>query len=327
MIAWVFLSCFSAKKVKALRVQGGAEGLRLCPGVHTPILVRARQTNGRLRTTDGQRRERLRWDEVIVRMNGQNFEDGRIWLPQDPRKSMDAEYTLEVFLADRPEMAVTTTVQARYDCDYVADFSGQPGESGEHTGLFVRSGRDGDDGGHGGQGGEAAAYVNAMEHQGKNLLQVRVTGTRSGQTLNQYYLLDPSGGSLTIDVSGGPGGVGGSGADGEDGDDADVDDDGEQGWGEDGEYGGDGGDGGFGGAGGQGWVVLDPGVETYADRFTINARGGVGGAGGRPGDGGEGGDGNPAGDWGEDGRWGRDGQPGPDGPDGIYQVEPVKPSF
>ena len=179
MIAWIFLSCFSPKKVKALRVQGAAEGLTLCPGERTPIVVRARQTNGRLRTTDGRRRDRLRWDDVVVRMNERNFEDG-------------------------------------------------------------------------GPGGEAAAYVNAMEHNGSTLLQVRVTGTRNGQPLNQYYLLDPDGGSLTVDVSGGPGGVGGSGNDGEDGDDGDLNDNGEQGWGEDGENGGDGGDGGYGGAGGQG---------------------------------------------------------------------------
>ena len=324
MIAWIFLSCFSPKKVKALRVQGAAEGLTLCPGERTPIVVRARQTNGRLRTTDGRRRDRLRWDDVVVRMNERNFEDGRIWLPQDPRESLNAEYTLEVFLVDRPEMAVTTTVRPRYDCRYVADFSGQPGESGENTALFQRSGWDGDDGGHGGPGGEAAAYVNAMEHNGSTLLQVRVTGTRNGQPLNRCYLLDPDGGSLTVNVSGGPGGTGGSGNDGEDGDDADVNDNGEQGWGEDGENGGDGGDG---GAGGQGWVVLDPAVEKYADRFHVDARGGAPGSGGRPGDGGEGGDGDPAGDWGDDGRWGRDGHAGPDGPDGIYQVEPVKPSF
>ena len=323
----MLLSCFSAKKIKSVRVAGASEGLALCPGQHTPITVRARTTKGQVRTTDGRGRSGLRWDEVVVRLNGQNFEQGSVWLPAHPNDSMGQTFTLEVFLKDRPEVASTTTVTPRYDCSFVADFSGRPGEDGRDDRFFERTGWDGVDGGHGQPGGSATAYAVAVEGaDGRTLLQVRVSGKRNGEDRRDlFFLVDPAGGQLTVDVRGGVGGAGEAGHEGDDGDDGPERDDGTQDRGDDGEHGGDGGDGGDGGPGGSGFVVLDAGAQKYAGHIVVDSRGGDGGLAGDGGDGGDGGD--PDGDWGDDGRAGRDGRQGQDGPEGEVTIGEVHRQF
>jgi len=329
MTVLVLLSCFSAKKVKYIRIPGAEEGIALCPGIHTPLTVRVKQSNGRVRTTGKRGREGLKWNEVIVRMNERSFEDGSIWLSADPRKSYEQSFALEVFLVDRPEIAFSTTVTARYDCAFVADFTGYSGEIGSDDSIFAHSGWDGVDGGHGGHAGSAEAYVTMVEGpDGRDFIQARVTGyTNPERRTDLYFLIDPDGGELIIDVSGGPGGAGESGHDGDDGDDGEEDEDGDVGWGEDGDDGGNGGDGGDGGDGGSATVVLDPSVEPHGHLVSVRNAGGASGAGGTGGDGGWGGSGTPDGSTGSDGYAGRDGRPGRPGPSPEVRVEEVHKQF
>ena len=329
MIALLLLSCFSAKKVRSVRVVDASEGLSLCPGIPTPLVVRAKQTNGRVRSTDGRGREGIGWGELVVRLDGRNFEDGAIALPADPRESMGKQYTLEIFLKDRPEVAFHSTVVPRYNCAFVADFSGRPGEVAESSGFLVRYGGDGAPGGHGDHGGSATAYVTTTEcPDGRTCLSARVTGSlNQGTQGHAFFLIDPEGGSLTVDVRGGAGGAGERGEEGEPGDDGEEHSDGSTGRGQDGGGGGNGGDGGDGGDGGSAVVLLDPSAAPYRDRVSVDSRGGAPGPGGEGGAGGQGGDGDPDGEDGYPGRWGRDGRPGRDGPAGEVIEQPVGEQF
>lgn len=329
MIALLLLSCFSAKKVKTVRVVGAQEGLALCPGISTPLTVRAKQTNGKVRTTDGRGREGLGWGELVVRLDQRNFEDGAVALPADPRESMGKTYALEVFLKDRPEIGFQTTVVPRYDCAFVADFSGSAGSVQDNTGFLDRYGLDGAPGGHGDHGGTATAYVTTTEGpDGQTFLQARVTGSfNQGSQRHAFFLIDPAGGSLRVDVGGGPGGAGERGTDGRDGDDGEEFADGSEGRGDDGGPGGNGGDGGDGGDGGSAVVLMDPSASAYRQQVTVSVRGGAPGPGGEGGVGGDGGDGDPDGDDGYEGRRGRDGRPGRDGPQAEVIVQPVGEQF
>lgn len=230
-------------------------------------------------------------------------------------------------------------------------FSGSNGFSGS-TGQHGGHGQDGQHGDHGSYGHDIDVFTDIYYDSivGKDLIKVFVDDLNDN--IQQYFLINPQGGSIVIDARGGDGGSGGSGGWGGNG-----------GKGYKGEYyyeyvqdiivkkdtsgkeikeivtrtierqhpGGDGGNGGWGGYGGiggnggdGGYIVIyhTPAMRKYLNLIRTFAQGGSGGSGGSGGFGGSGGDGGDGNPKGRSGARGADGGSGPTGYSGSRgQVE------
>lgn len=348
---WLLTACLSSKKVTDLSVDlVGADTLAVCPGVPQAIEVELTLENGRTKHTRGSGRDHVAWRELKILFDG-NPQDGTgFTLYADPRRSLNGPMELRVELADRPEVAQTLSVVPRYDCAFTADFSGFQGAWGVGGASDGRDGRDGDEaerrddgswagagqdgrsgtdgspgatGGQGGPGGQARVFVQRVEVGEQTLVQVLIEGEvlrdDAWQARTRRFLIDPDGGSLTVDVRGGAGGRGEEGGQGgEGGDGGDGDPPGGIGAGADGGRGGDGGDG---GPGGNAEFYVDPMDVDLLDLFLVEHGGGQGGEAGQ---GGPGGTGNPGGSPGTPGRTGRAGR---DGPPPSTSEQPLKPYF
>ncbi len=222
-------------------------------------------------------------------------------------------------------------------------FSGSSGSSGSSS-QNGNHGQDGQFGEHGTQGHDVDVYADVYFDSilQKPLIKVFVADLYTNS--QKHYLINPAGGKLRIDASGGQGASGGSGGSGGNGGDGYT--------GEiyyetikeiivkkdtagkeirveitkqiqkqrPGGNGGAGGNGGFGGVGGDGgaggYVIVNytPEMKNYLHLITVNVSGGWhgrGGRGGSGGSGGKGGNGNP------NGRTGLNGSNGLNTPDGY----------
>ncbi len=225
-------------------------------------------------------------------------------------------------------------------------FSGSSGSSGSSS-QNGNHGQDGQFGEQGTQGHDVDVYTDVYFDSilQKPLIKVFIEDLYSN--LQKHYLINPAGGKLRIDASGGQGasgGTGGSGGNGGDGYTGEIyfetikeiiikkDTAGKeirqeitkqiqrQRAGGDGGAGGNGGFGGVGGDGGAGGYVIvhfTPEMKNYLHLITINVSGGWygrGGSGGSGGNGGKGGQGNPNG---RNGLHGNNGLNAPDGYSGL----------
>lgn len=221
--------------------------------------------------------------------------------------------------------------------------SGFSGSSGS-TGQSGSPGQDGEHGQYGDYGHDIDVYADIYFDSILQKPLIKVYTEDLSVNRYEHFLINPDGGTITVDASGGDGGHGGSGGSGGNG-----------GSGYNGEFyyeyikeivirkdtagkeireeitrciqkqrpggnGGSGGPGGYGGAGGTGgnggYVMLyyTPAMKNYLQLINIDVRGGSGGFGGNGGSGGSGGrggSGNP------NGRSGSSGQNGMDGPWGY----------
>jgi hypothetical protein len=343
MLSLLLLGCVATKNVKRINVPQAAE-LSLCPGQAFDVNVVARMKDGRRKRTSGSGREKLPWRELVVRFDGRDVEQGRVVMPSDPRETLDRAVPLRVYLADRGEVSWEGIVTARYDCVYTADFSGASGAVGDNwvrysgddgddgwdttrpgerggDGGDGRHGQHGGDGGDGGDGGTVTVQWGTLDHHGVSMITAVAKGTVPGRSTEpQWFLIDPNGGSLVVDVRGGAGGAGEDGQPGGDGGNGgDGEPDGRGGDGGDGGHGGDGGDGGD-----AGWVrvISDPAAEAWLGHMHIDNVGGAAGAAGLAGDPGDGGWGDPSG---RDGRWGDAGRVGRAGASGADPEVALKP--
>jgi len=204
---------------------------------------------------------------------------GMLRLPANPLAMLGpAEVTVHHKDAAKP--AARTALTFRFDCEASTSFRGGDGAyGGEHyqyygTGNAAPSGSDGGPGGMGGSGGNGASveiHVGWLDvGDGRRLALADVTdGSR-----REFYLLDPQGKGLVVDVSGGAGGAGGYGQSG-----------GVSGNYEDpGTAGGTGGDGGNGGNAGSATVFVED--ESLNQLIWVKADPGAGGNGGEGGPGG-----------------------------------------
>jgi hypothetical protein len=155
---------------------------------------------------------------------------GVVSLPADPRVSEGATPHILISVVGHPDVTTDLTIPIRYDVAFVANFAGKPGLKGTNgpDGLAGSSGTDGSSdlsnpsaGGRGGDGtnggdgwdgdpgqpGEAVHVWMTLKVGDRPLLQVRA----ASKTRTQLFLIDPNGGSLTVNASGGAGGDGGSG--------------------------------------------------------------------------------------------------------------------
>jgi hypothetical protein len=224
-------------------------------------------------------------------------------------------------------------------------FSGSNGSSGS-TGGAGNPGEDGRNGDNGGYGHDIDIYTDIYFDSilSTNLIKVYIEDLTINQS--RHFLINPNGGSLKINASGGSGGHGGAAGNGGRGGNGhkgelyfyevkDIiikkDTAGKeirteiirqvqcQRPGGDGGFGGPGGYGGIGGNGGNGGYLIlhyTPAMKQYLQLIHIDVSGGsggFGGSGGKGGSGGQGGEGNPRGRKGADGSDGLEGSRGYDG--------------
>lgn len=340
-------------------------GNALCPGASAPLVVTATLENGKRLVSEGVGGGKVPWENFRLQPVGAATvtPTGEVRLETDPRKLLAGPLAVRVEVASAPGTAVEVPLSARFDCAFVADFSGKPGHAGA-AGKNGQRGRDGtetmdasnrgipggpgenagsgNDGANGQDGENVDVEVTRVDDGAHPLLQVIVKGLNRGRV--EHFRVDPQGGTLTIRTNGGKGGAGGPGGAGGDG--------GRGGTGYLPGNGGQGGGGGYGGHGGNGGrgghilVRLTPEASPYKDVLRFENQGAPGG---EPGPGGHGGMGGRAGDRimqtratmaagydprymaqrGRDGMQGNDGHPGSAGPVGPvpeFRTEPAQVS-
>ena len=319
----------------------------VCPGGETGLVVRAYVAGEEeAYVSEGIGDGRLGWESLDVEATGvELYESGTVTMTADHYEALETETRIEVASNYHDDEPVYVEVPTRFDCEFVADFSGPQGRDGAHgrSGSSGSNGNnedssgpdaapggrggDGQDGGngghgeHGGDGHDVVAEVTLLEEADEPLLEVYAESRTSDATSVQ--LVDPEGGEITISARGGRGGhggAGGSGGRGGSGGSGNPPGDGGHGG-----HGGDGGDGADGGDGGSVTVYIDPDAEPYVDAVAADTSGGSGGNRGAAGHGGSGGSadaGANSGNGGNAGRPGsRSGTDGADGPPPEFIVE------
>jgi hypothetical protein len=199
------------------------------PGVTFPIGVIATSKKQELKTP-GLTNGTVGWNNYSVVVENGTFENGNVTLPADPRKT-GSTIQISVTPVSFPALKQVVTVPITYKAKFVADCKGQKGVNGFnglsgaelhqldtskqwHT-YNGRRGQAGSDGQPGGDGCIADVFVKAINVNEKKLMSVLVINHCDNS--HSVFWVDPNGGSLVVDVSGGDGGSGGNGGDGEDG--------------------------------------------------------------------------------------------------------------
>jgi len=203
----------------------------LSPGGRGRLVILATTGDGRQLATVGPGHGKVLFDSFtfdaqVVQVKA----NGIVSLPQDPRVSDGRVPHVHVTTLGHPDVVADLEIPVRYDVAFAAHFSGRdgfPGADGANgfdgtagtPGSIDLSnpsaggnGSDGSDGGDGFNGGDGergqAIHVWVTLRAGTHpLLQVRVASI----TREQFFLVDPEGGTLSIDANGGAGGRGGSG--------------------------------------------------------------------------------------------------------------------
>jgi hypothetical protein len=225
---------------------------------------------------------------------------GYVSLPDDPRVTEGKTPRVHIMTNGHPGAVADLEVPVRYDVPFWANFSGADGAGGANGSdggagsdgsngstdpNHPVAGSDGGDGGSGGDGQDGDDGANGrtvhawltMRPGTKPMLQARVVTDDAAEML---YLVDPLGGSLTIEANGGKGGAGGrggnGGAAGKGGSGAPAGRDGAAG--QSGRSGRDG----RGGAPGEIHLVVDPSAQTYLDHIRFSNLSGDGASGPAP---------------------------------------------
>lgn len=200
------------------------------PGGSAYLIATLKGPNGETLRTEGAGRGKILWEDLRVASSVVDAtDDGRIHLSSDPRVSDGQTPHVVVMVQNRPELRAEFDIPVLYNTKFTANFSGSPGFSGRdgYQGTDGTAGRpgssdpqnpspggngsngtNGTDGENGEPGGDApAVVVKATLKPGYPLLQIVV----SGGGADQYFIVDPQGGSLTVYADGGLGGAGGRG--------------------------------------------------------------------------------------------------------------------
>jgi hypothetical protein len=243
---------------------------------------------------------RKNYEDLSITVEGGTYSYGKLQLANDVRDFTNNCAKMAVSLLANPEIKAELNISLNYKGSQVADYSGLHGESGirgENRSGILLIGRDGNDGGNGDVGrfgynaGNVNVYIELIFDTilKCDLLKVVCVTTEK----EQHFLVNPEGGNLRVDASGGPGGWGGEGGHGSSGKDGcqkcglfKMDQDGGNGG-----NGGNGGRGGIGGNGGTITVFSDSTVSGFMNIlfFDVSAgRAGFGGPGGAGGSGGVG---------------------------------------
>jgi hypothetical protein len=207
-------------------------GPGMAPGEKSPLVVVVTETDGKTWQTEGAGKGKVMWKDLHVTATVATVnQKGILTLPKDPRISDGKLAHISITVPSHPDIhSAELDVPVRYNYAFTSNFSGSPGSSGmsgsdgmdgaggssgsmdpnnPSPGGNGGNGTDGSNGGDGGPGGNAPpVQVRIALRAGSHpLLQVGVSALGK----DKLYLVDPQGGSLTVNADGGPGGSGGRG--------------------------------------------------------------------------------------------------------------------
>jgi hypothetical protein len=244
----------------------------LAPGKSGRLIITATTSDAKQLVTVGAGHGNVLFDSFTfvastVTMN----KSGVVSLSADPRVGEGAMPHIQIAVVGHPDVTADLSIPVRYDVAFIANFAGRTGlkgidgsdgfagssgsngtidftnpSAGPSAGGQGGNGTNGEDGrdGDSGQPGEEVHVWMTLKGGDHPLLQVRAASSQHAR----LFLIDPNGGSLTVDTSGGEGGAGGSG--------------------------------GRGGRGGSGGSGLPPGFSGQDGRDGSNGHAGSNGAGG-----------------------------------------------
>ena len=268
------------------------KGPGIAPGEKSPLVVVLTQPDGKTLQTEGAGHGKVRWKDLRVTATVAKVnQKGVLSFADDPRVSDGKLAHVSITVPSHPGLHAELDIPVRYNVKFVANFSGSSGSSGFNgsdgtdgssgsmgsidpnnpsAGGDGGNGSNGSDGQDGGAGGDAPAVqvLVALRPGDRPLLQVSVAAT--GQP--KLYLVDPQGGSLTINADGGSGGAGGKGGRGGRGGSGGIGTPN----GHDGSNGSDGRNGfdGSSGRGGSITVTYDPQAQPFLTAIHLSNRGG-----------------------------------------------------
>ncbi len=206
-------------------------GPGMAPGEASPLVVSITQSDGKILQTEGKGHGKILWKDLKVSGSLVAVDDkGIVRIAADPRLSDGKIPHVSVTVPSHPDMRAELDIPLRYSYPFRADFSGRRGADGSsgvsgNNGIdgfpgstdpdHPRAGGDGSNGGNGGsgwsggRGGDAPPVLVQVRLKSgdRPLLQVKV----SGGGRDEFFLVDPQGGSLSVSADGGLGGRGGDG--------------------------------------------------------------------------------------------------------------------
>jgi hypothetical protein len=203
-----------------------SDSIAHCPGASFPIGVIAVTPMHKELKTRGLCKGFVNWNSYSVRVEGGTFDQGMITLTTDPRIS-DGRFKITVTPYYYPELKQEIELPVSYKTKFIAVCKGQNGLGGfnglsgtelqqmdtvKRKGYNGIRGQAGTDGETGSDGCIADVFVKAIIVSDKPLMNVLVINHCDNS--HTTFWVDPDGGSLLIDVSGGDGGNGGNGGDG-----------------------------------------------------------------------------------------------------------------
>lgn len=206
-------------------------GPGIVPGGKSALVVTVTEPDGKVLLSEGKGGGKVMWKDLSVAADVVSVTaKGIVTLPKDPRISDGKLGHVTITAPSHPDLRAELDIPARYDHDFVSDFSGASGSNGmdgmsgtdgmngspgsmdpnnPSAGGDGGNGTDGGNGSDGGAGGDAPPVQVrvTVKTETRPLLQVSVAA--NGKT--RFYLVDPAGGSLTVKADGGAGGSGGKG--------------------------------------------------------------------------------------------------------------------
>jgi hypothetical protein len=268
------------------------KGPGIAPGEKSPLVVTVTEPGGKVLQTEGAGKGKVLWKDLTVAATVVSADQkGVLSLPHDPRVSEGKMGHVAITVPSHPDLHAELDIPLRYDYPFVSNFSGSAGASGMDgtDGTNGSSGSMGStdpnnpsaggDGGNGGNGSDGGDGGNGGDAPSVQVLVTLTTGPHpplqaavSATGHRRLYLVDPTGGSLTVKADGGAGGSGGRGGRGGSGGAGGIGSpSGSNGTsGSDGRSGSDGSP----GRGGSITVTYDPLVKPYLSAIHLSNRGG-----------------------------------------------------
>lgn len=220
------------EKIPVISMQANLpRGPAMFPGEKAPLVVRFKELDGKLLLTEGAGKGKVLWDDLRITGKIVNVDkNGTVTMPADPRLSDGKVPHLTITVPSHPDIASELDIPLRYDHSFTANFSGHAGISGMDgtSGMAGSSGSEGSvdgfnpsPGGDGSNGSDGSDGQDGRPGKDAPSVQVRLTMMSGDRPLlqvsisaagrDEYYLVDPVGGSLTVKAEGGAGGPGGKG--------------------------------------------------------------------------------------------------------------------
>jgi hypothetical protein len=206
-------------------------GPAIAPGEKSPLVAQFTQPDGKILLTEGQGKGKVLWSDLTVTPSVVTVnKKGVLTLAHDPRVSDGKTAHVTITVPSHPDLHADLDIPITYDYNFTSNFSGAPGSDGMNgtdgmagssgsmgstdpnnpsAGGDGGNGTDGSNGGDGGNGGDAPpVQIRVTLRPGPHpLLQASVSAAGK----QRLYLVDPTGGALTLKADGGPGGSGGRG--------------------------------------------------------------------------------------------------------------------